>query len=363
MDTELGLALNFLAILSQSDTACDLKGTSPRDDSLIVIDILDCAETVSGGFLDHGDGVLVGSLDEDGAGTGVLHSLHEGVLLLAQNVLLHAISITQIRWVELFDRVYGLATAGKNEALHVSTLGSAESDDADLGEHLQTDRVNTLLVDNHEAGSVGHSISIADLVFQFNDLSTPLIGELPFALGHFITVASIGEEELGVDFSLLVFERDIAGEDVALLQTLGHVGMPATVIQHQSAHELSITGQPVHHVHDLDHVEIEGLLGDLDDANRVDHDVYELVGKIGVQLGAEGSPGNAHQQWLLGDFLHDLEFFKESERLLPGQLVPLGDDTWVDLLLDQPLRLFHHLSDEEDVGGGAVADDIILGGG
>ena len=70
----------------------NFKGSSSRDNTLIVIDILDCSQSISSSFLDHGDGVLVGTLHQDCAALGVLHSFDESILVFSQDSLADTIS-------------------------------------------------------------------------------------------------------------------------------------------------------------------------------------------------------------------------------------------------------------------------------
>ena len=51
-------------------------------------------------------------------------------------------------------------------------------------------------------------------------------------------------EEAGVDLCLLVLQRDVAGEDEAVLEPLGLVGVAAAVVQHQPAHQLRLSLGP-----------------------------------------------------------------------------------------------------------------------
>jgi hypothetical protein len=83
LDAKFSFAFNFFAILVEMFAACNLEGSSTRNHSFISIDILDRPETISGCFLDHGDGVLVGAFNEDGAALGVLDTFDKGELLFS----------------------------------------------------------------------------------------------------------------------------------------------------------------------------------------------------------------------------------------------------------------------------------------
>jgi len=100
LDAQLGLALHVLAVFVESHTAGNFERAGSRDHCLVIVDVFDCSEAVPGGFLDHGDGVLVGALDENGARAGVSHSLDERVLFLAQNMFLNCVSVAQVAQLE-----------------------------------------------------------------------------------------------------------------------------------------------------------------------------------------------------------------------------------------------------------------------
>ena len=218
--------------------------------------------------------MLVGSFDQDGAGSGVLDSRNEGVLFLSQDVLLNEVSIAQVCFGEFFDRVDCGSPAGEDDPLHIPLFGSSEGHDACVGEDLKANGVDPLFVYDHKA----LVIAFADFVLQLNYLLAPLIGESSLAFGHFVPVASVGEEELGVDLGLFVFERNVAGEDVAVFKALWHIRVSGPMVEDQPLDQLSVAGQPVDHVHDLDHVQVDGLIGDPDDINCVHHDIHQLVG-------------------------------------------------------------------------------------
>ncbi len=67
MHAEFSLAFDFLAVVGEVDAAGNFERPRAGHDSLIIIDVLDCSKSISGRFLDHRNGVFVGTLDEDGA--------------------------------------------------------------------------------------------------------------------------------------------------------------------------------------------------------------------------------------------------------------------------------------------------------
>lgn len=345
MNAEFGLSLDLLAVFVEVDAAGDFEGTSARNNSLIVIDVLDSSESVSCGFLDLRNGVLVGAFDQNSARLGILDSGDESVLLLSKDVFLNKISVSQMFWLEFLNRVDCLSSAGKHNPFHVSSLGSSQGDDTGIGEHLKANGVDSLLVDDHKASVV----ALCYFFLEFDDLPASLICELPLTLGHFVPVSSIREEELRIDLSLFVLKRHVAGQDMAIPQLLRHIRMSSTVIQHQSLHELRITRQPMNHMHDFNHMEVDRFISDFDNIDSLNDDIDQLIGKVRVKFGTECGSGNTDEDRFFYGFFADLEGLQKFERFLPGEFVSLGDDTRMHLFLHESLGLFHHLSDEEHV--------------
>ena len=56
----------------------------------------------------------------------------------------------------------------------------------------------------------------------------------------------------------------------------------------------------------------------------------------------------------------DLDLLEEGECLLLGELDTVDEDSRVDSLTEISFGLSHQLSNEENVGGGAVTDDVVL---
>lgn len=274
-------------------------------------------------------------------------------------MLLNEIGISQMFSLELFNRVDCLTSAGQHDPLHVSSLGSAQGNDSSVGKHLKANRVDSLLIDDHETSVV----SLCYFFLEFDDLPASLIGELPLTLGHFVSVSGIREEELRVHLSLLVLQRNVAGQNMAISQLLWHVWVSGSVIKHQPLDELSVTGESMDHMHDFNHMEIDRLISNFDDIDSLNNDIDQLVGKIRVQFGTKSSSGNADKDRLFDSFLADLEALQKLKRFLPGKLISFGNDTRMHLFLHESLRLLHHLSNQQHVGGGSVSDDVVLGGG
>lgn len=81
-----------------------------------------------------------------------------------------------------------------------------------------------------------------------------------------------------------------------------------------------------------------------------------------VKFSVKRSSSDVHQERLInGGSLSEL--FQESKSFVLSKFISVSDDSWVDTILVESLSLFHHFSDEENIGGSSITDDIILGGG
>ena len=359
LDTELGLSRNFLGTgpLEESLTGSDLERSSTWKDTLILDGVLDGSETITDGVLGLSNGVVVGSLDEDGAREGVGDALNEGVLVVTERLLVDELSVTEIGVLDIVDGVDLLATAGERDSLTVSALGTSDSNDVVASEDLEGRRVNTLLVDNDEV-FVG---TITQSLLELDNLHDTVVSELSLGLDELLSLVGVAPEESGVDLGLFVLEGDVEAHDVTVGETAWHVALATTVIEDETADEARLSGHLVLHVHDLDHMEINTVVSH-DGLDGINADFGKRVGDGGVDLGVEGSAGDLHEHVTRKIGLLDSEGIEESEALALGLLEAVSDDTGVDTLAEVALSLTHELTNEEDVGGGAVADDIILGG-
>ena len=161
--------------------------------------------------------------------------------------------------------------------LHVTPLGSPEGEDTVLREDVQTERVYALLVDDNEILFLllGVDGLVAHEVFQLNDLLALRIREPALGLDQLFPLFSGRVEEARVDLArqrqsvsadstslhvrFLVFQADVQSENVCVLDAFGHIRMPRTMIQDQTADELRFRGSSVLHLHDLHHVQVDRL--------------------------------------------------------------------------------------------------------
>jgi hypothetical protein len=95
---------------------------------------------------------------------------------------------------------------------------------------------------------------------------------------------------------LLVLERDVQGKNVGILNSFRHVGMSGPVVHDQTPDELSVGVRLVLHLHDLDHVQVNGVfpsvgtgLSGLDGKNGINDVCAELLSEGGVEFGGKGS--------------------------------------------------------------------------
>ena len=110
---------------------------------------------------------------------------------------------------------------------------------------------------------------------SLSHLLDPVVDELPLRLDELLPVLGGLVEEAGVDLGLLVLHADVARQDVAVLERLGHVGVPAAVVHDDAPHQLRVGLGAVLHLHDLDHVQVAVLLVD------GEHGVHADVGQLG----------------------------------------------------------------------------------
>ena len=207
------------------------------------------------------------TLDEQGDALGALDLLDEGVLLLAERVLVHESGVPEHVGREVVDRVLGRAAADELETLHVAALGAAEGHDALLGEHVEREGVDTLLVDDDERVRLLAVLEVAVLVelgvahglLERDDLAHLGVGELALGLDELLALLGGRVEEARVDLRLLVLERDVEREDEAVLEPLGHVRVPSTVVEHEALDEARVDVGQVLHLHHLDHVQVDRL--------------------------------------------------------------------------------------------------------
>ena len=164
-----------------------------------------------------------------------------------------------------------------------------------------------------------------------------------------------------MDLSLFVLEGDVQAHDVTVLHAAGQVAVSATVIENETLDELGLGRHLVLHVHQLNHVQVDWLVLLGNAVDSINDDLAHGVGELRLDLGAEGSAGNLEEHVTV-DFDFVLEGVEVFEGLSLGQLHTVDEDTGVDSFTEVALSLTHELTNEEDVSGGTVTDDVVLSG-
>ena len=133
------------------------------------------------------------------------------------------------------------------------------------------------------------------------------------------------------------------------------------MIEDETSDELGLVGHLVLHVHELNHVQVNGLAFLGNTVDGVDNNLAKGVCKLGSDLGVQGSASTFDQQ-VAGNLSVVLEGLEELERLSLSELHTIDEDTGVDTFSKVALSLTHELTNKEDISSGTVSDDIILGG-
>mmetsp|Transcript_5533 Transcript_5533/g.17509 ORF Transcript_5533/g.17509 Transcript_5533/m.17509 type:complete len:395 (-) Transcript_5533:539-1723(-) len=233
----------------------DLERAAAGDDVAVLEDAADGAEAVAHRVLDLLDDVLVRPLEEERAGERVGDLVDERVVLLAQRLLVDAAGVAEVRRVQVVKAVDCRAAAGQRDALHVAALGAPRGEDALFGQHVERERVDTLLVDHDERLAL-----LADAPLELDHLPDLVVCELALRLDELLALLRVGVVKPRRDFALLVLERDVARQNMTVLERLGHVRVPRGVVQHEAAHERRVGAELVLHRHHLDHVQVNRVL-------------------------------------------------------------------------------------------------------
>jgi hypothetical protein len=148
-NSELGLSGNLgAAVLHKVFSAGNFESTSSGEHALVLQSVGDSSETVTDSVSSLCNRVIVGSLDQDGAGEGVLNTLDKGVLVFTESLFIDNLGETHIGFSHVFDGVEHLTTASERNTFTVSLLGATDANDAGTGQDLKGRGVNTLLVDD-----------------------------------------------------------------------------------------------------------------------------------------------------------------------------------------------------------------------
>lgn len=198
-NTALCLAVDslFKSITLEVSGASNLESTSAWHYALVDDCVVNASQTITNSIRDLSNSVLIGSLDQQRNGLGILDLLHESVLFLPKRLLINKASIAKAIRSHVLDTVLGNTTADELQALHVATLRAAQGKNAVLGKDIQGQRVDTLLVDNDK---VLLAIGSTNLLLQVNNLLKLGVDESSLALNKLVTLLSARVEEARIDF-------------------------------------------------------------------------------------------------------------------------------------------------------------------
>lgn len=158
------------------------------------------------------------------------------------------------------------------------------------------------MVDNDETFwlFVGSNSLITDGILELDNLLQSVVDKSSLRFDQLLPLLGGRVEESRVDLAIhelsptvqgagslrfLVFERYVQSEDESILDLLGHIRMPSSVIHDQTPNQLSIGIRLVLHLHDLDHVQINRLgrfFTALNGENGIDDISSETLCQLGV---------------------------------------------------------------------------------
>ena len=140
---------------------------------------------------------------------------------------------------------------------------------------------------------------------ELDDLTHAVVGEFALGLHEAFALLRRTVVKATVDLALFVLQRNVACENEALFGTLLHVGVARAVIENEALDTQALHITLVLHAHDLHHVQIDGLVWDTDCLDGVHNQLGQMVCKLRVNFGAEGSFGELKKQCALGKILLD----------------------------------------------------------
>ena len=136
------------------------------------------------------------------------------------------------------------------------------------------------------------------------------------------------------------------------------------MVHDQALDQPRVGARLVHHVHRLDHVQVDikaaKLVGLADAEHRVDDDVGEEVGELLVHLGAQRRACDLDQQIAIRRVHLECRRVDVLEYVLLGGLDALGQQPRVHAVGEVALGLLHELAHDEHRRRRAVAGDVVL---
>ena len=177
---------------------CELERSRARYQLSVLQSVLHRPHTIPSGVLQLRDHLLVGALQQERAGERVLNVLHEAVLVLPEGLLVHTACIAQHVRCEVLHAVHRNTSAGQRQSLHVTALGATQCHDAGLGEHVQREWVDSLLVDHNEGLA---TLGGTDEVLKVDDGANLVVGEFAFGGNELVTLLGGAIDEGGIGFA------------------------------------------------------------------------------------------------------------------------------------------------------------------
>ena len=148
-----------------------------------------------------------------------------------------------------------------------------------LGEHVQRERIDALLVDHHEVLPVRRA---AQRVLEVDDRPHLVVRELPLRRHQLVALLRRAVHERRVRLALLVLQRHVQDEDVAVRQRLRHVRVTSAVVHNETLNETTVHRVLRDHLHLLDHQHVQRLPRTLHRQHGVGHHLRQVVRKLSV---------------------------------------------------------------------------------
>jgi len=215
----------------------NLESATSWDDTLVLHDVLNGSKSISDGFLGLSNGVIVWTLDQNGAGESGLDLVDEGVFIVTEALLIDVSGPTKIVLLNVIDRVDLATTTSEWDSLTVSLLASSDTNDSISGQELKGRWVNTLLVDNDEV----FVSAIAKFSFKFNNLHNFIISELSLGGDELFSLFGVGPEETGVNLGLFVLKGDVEAENIAILHGGWEIRVSTTVVKNETSNKFALS--------------------------------------------------------------------------------------------------------------------------
>merc|ERR1719431_2015031 len=134
------------------------------------------------------------------------------------------------------------------------------------------------------------------------------------------------------------------------------------MVQDQPINQLSFHLRPVLHLHQLHHVQVNGLVVNLDRLHSVHNKWGELGCELRMDFGAKTGGRDVSQDvFLFITSQVNLHVVQDLQSLFLSLVKPFSDDPWVKTLGDVEVCLLQILPYQEDGGGCSISSDVILG--